>query len=1089
VTPFEVGVASGIEAFLAFVGSNTTRFAGIPFGVNGDANDTYRQFVAVMFRDGNAYVTDNSAIPFATLFTWAADDAIVGRIVSDATLGIGGVELLSPADDGPVLADGQLVGLALRKADGTLTGAITASSAANQTVTVPSVSGIAVGDLVQFKQPGGADVPFLETSDTSKSSAVYDAPDVPATTNVVPNPVGRDWGNGTLPVGWTALGGLTTAKHTGAFTQVGGASIYAADADLASGHGIQSPFARLNPSTLVPYLSAFASVYVAAGRIRVDVVIADASGTTLTVFPALPNVASSQYTGRWEQIGVSGEDLTKIAGAAKAAVRVWSAVDNTEFYLDAVQITETASQMPMVEGSGATQLWLLANDYLRKMGGPSVQYDVPFVDLARLDGTTYAGEELSLGCQVRVTEDRIPVALVTRCIALERDYLVLGSSKVTLSTLADDLTGTLARAKRPARVPVTITGADLAGLSTALAAPAISLSYEQENVGDVPTPVLLVAFTPPAVADFGGVAIAVNATGNTVAQLPPSAVSPIRVPIAWGATYNVSAWAVSRSGVRSVTPSTASLTVPAQQRIGPSPRVIVARKSTSDTSTNGAIGPRLTALGFAVTYNFAATVADCRAFPVVVVDASAWGIDATLGAFVQSLLQDGQRVFTCGNDTGTAFFPVAGAVATTGPQTPRNYDKDPRPHPSHVNWTGPLTDTDTGFVLTALISGAIATLQYAGAIGIAAFELQYPQGGVLLHDQSAGIVAGFPTAASDRLLTNSMHYLAGVLNTTRPGPTASPLIPHIDDGGIRAGSLVRSRGLSDGGYSMYGTTSDGLTAHANVKESGGKEVRRLLAKTLAGDSDSLDGLPEGSTYNRVLSTAIASGQIDLSKAGVINKLAQYLLRTGGGATLQAIVAQLTDSGHAGSSMQESGGKEIRRLLAKALAGDSDSLDGAPDGTTYRKMRRVQSAYGPVQLLFQANNLQRGSTVEGAVASYSLPGGTLSTDGDMLRITVGGRWANVGDTFRVTFGGTQLWSAPGAAGTAMFRCEIVLIRTGATTQRYVTLSISGSGPSTTQSTGTPGATLSGAVTIDFLSKDNTAASPFTVDAILVEFLGA
>jgi hypothetical protein len=206
-------------------------------------------------------------------------------------------------------------------------------------------------------------------------------------------------------------------------------------------------------------------------------------------------------------------------------------------------------------------------------------------------------------------------------------------------------------------------------------------------------------------------------------------------------------------------------------------------------------------------------------------------------------------------------------------------------------------------------------------------------------------------------------------------------------------------------------------------------------------------------------------------------------------TVDGIIGNLTDVGHAAAAMQESGGKAINRLLAKTLAGDSNSLDGTPDGTTYLRMRRVQSAYGPVQLLFQANNLQLGSTVEGAVASFSLPGGTLSTNGDMLRITVAGRWASVGDTFRVVFGATQLWSAPGAAAAAMFRCEIILIRTGATTQRYVTLSISGSAPSTTQSTGTPGETLSGAVTIDFKSKDNNAGTPLTVDAIIVEFLGA
>ncbi|MGH9809749.1 MAG: hypothetical protein ACRD9W_21285, partial [Terriglobia bacterium] len=59
--------------------------------------------------------------------------------------------------------------------------------------------------------------------------------------------------------------------------------------------------------------------------------------------------------------------------------------------------------------------------------------------------------------------------------------------------------------------------------------------------------------------------------------------------------------------------------------------------------------------------------------------------------------------------------------------------------------------------------------------------------------------------------------------------------------------------------------------------------------------------------------------------------------------IATVVQQLNSTGgHALSTMQESGGKALNRLLGKTLAGDADSLDGVPDGTTYKKIAGVTS---------------------------------------------------------------------------------------------------------------------------------------------------
>src|SRR5437870_5870414 len=65
--------------------------------------------------------------------------------------------------------------------------------------------------------------------------------------------------------------------------------------------------------------------------------------------------------------------------------------------------------------------------------------------------------------------------------------------------------------------------------------------------------------------------------------------------------------------------------------------------------------------------------------------------------------------------------------------------------------------------------------------------------------------------------------------------------------------------FSDGAYAVVSSASDGNTAGASVKESAGKAINRLLAKALAGDADSLDGTPDGTTYKRI--TGVSGAQV------------------------------------------------------------------------------------------------------------------------------------------------------------------------------------------------------------------------------------
>jgi uncharacterized protein (UPF0297 family) len=182
---------------------------------------------------------------------------------------------------------------------------------------------------------------------------------------------------------------------------------------------------------------------------------------------------------------------------------------------------------------------------------------------------------------------------------------------------------------------------------------------------------------------------------------------------------------------------------------------------------------------------------------------------------------------------------------------------------------------------------------------------------------------------------------------------------------------------SDRTYTTIGT---GQTLKTAAKESGGKAVNRLFGKSLAGDPDTADSVSNGLTKGVVVLNALDGGnRVDLSAIGVVNRTLSVLQRSAGNATpLNTIAGFLADTGHAGSSMQESGGKAINRLLGKALAGDPDSLDGAPDGTTYKKIVSVNGS-GQITPLSSAERFRAKAKITFSLAHNSPTFATPTTE--------------------------------------------------------------------------------------------------------------
>jgi hypothetical protein len=263
------------------------------------------------------------------------------------------------------------------------------------------------------------------------------------------------------------------------------------------------------------------------------------------------------------------------------------------------------------------------------------------------------------------------------------------------------------------------------------------------------------------------------------------------------------------------------------------------------------------------------------------------------------------------------------------------------------------------------------------------------------------------------------------------------------------GHVLRGRTFSDGKFAPKASDAAGSIVDTSVTESGGKAINRLLGKTLAGDPDTLDGTPEGTTYKRVHNTAVdtSTSKIDFTKTGFLGKNGDNVGRSAADATVVSTVVQQLNStgGHALTTMQESGGKAINRLLGKALAADPDTLDSAPDGTTYKKIVSVVSGQiTPPSSV--GRNRCRLTKSGGAFAIGS--GGTVALPWDNEIYDVGGLHDNVSNNTRIIIpsgGNTGAWLFMGqvsfAGSVAGSRREVYIAKNGTPVAEF-------SGPGTT-----------------------------------------
>lgn len=151
------------------------------------------------------------------------------------------------------------------------------------------------------------------------------------------------------------------------------------------------------------------------------------------------------------------------------------------------------------------------------------------------------------------------------------------------------------------------------------------------------------------------------------------------------------------------------------------------------------------------------------------------------------------------------------------------------------------------------------------------------------------------------------------------------------------GRYKRSVPMTDGNYPVVSTSSDGLTAHANLVESGLKFINRMFAKPLSSSSDNADSVGAGTSFRiPLLGGTDGSGNINFAGSAWVNRYATSLARSSGDATtVQTIVQNISNLGHAAAAMQESGGKFINKMFAKPLSSSADTADSVAAGSSFR----------------------------------------------------------------------------------------------------------------------------------------------------------
>ena len=334
--------------------------------------------------------------------------------------------------------------------------------------------------IVAKTEGGEADTMGLTYTEHPEAVEDYDVivgtmevPNVPPTTNLIRNPIVRLWdANDVMPREWSKAAAMPDANigrggNPSDEAVTAGKSIRAIM--TAPGHVVYSPW------SLLPYqprglLSFFVRWKVVLGRVKAilwfcpvevdsntgevtflsaeQVVIPDDIAVTEPEFPdALRNTAREL----WQDMGIAAAyEIPDTTQYAAVQVQVMpsdqvTGTQNNNVLIDAVQVTLTPEQRPLLDGNGGVRLWQAANDRLARYAQPALTVSANLLDVAHIDPVAYPYDAFVLGGEVRLIDPDAEVDVSTRITGWERDWLNQVNTRVDISNSPDDLTRAIAQ--------------------------------------------------------------------------------------------------------------------------------------------------------------------------------------------------------------------------------------------------------------------------------------------------------------------------------------------------------------------------------------------------------------------------------------------------------------------------------------------------------------------------------------------------------------------------------------------------------------------------------------------------------------------
>jgi hypothetical protein len=347
----------------------------------------------------------------------------------------------APVTGGNVIAfDGQFDGLYL--IDDANAKQVITNSGVDQQFDVASATNVTVGRWYRFALNSSGDelVRVRKAPATAGPIKVLESSALDNTTNFFDNPSMREWAGASTdpPDNWTKTGtGILTRTTTVGLWIYGGKSCK-----------IDSQTGAASVLLNTPALSLYVPSYAVTAHFRAWVYVTTGHATGVVRFLYDSSVVSTTTTdtlavNQWVEVSYAHPLTTTVGAVRTFQVQAGGLSVFGIHYLDSAQVTLSTSARAFTEGSNATRLLTLANQYLTAYSTVPAAYSVQFADLEGWDPTSFPYDAVTLGGTANVRDTDLGITTSGRMVDITKDWRNPLASAITVANRPVDLITTL----------------------------------------------------------------------------------------------------------------------------------------------------------------------------------------------------------------------------------------------------------------------------------------------------------------------------------------------------------------------------------------------------------------------------------------------------------------------------------------------------------------------------------------------------------------------------------------------------------------------------------------------------------------------